>query len=180
MTDEAARPDTPRTITLDIPLPDARPRPAGPARSDAATARTPDAPATRPADPRPIVPRPVTRPAVPDRTPSAPAPVRPDTSVHWAAEPTIRWTTVAEPDTAPPRRTVRAPQHTPRWPLVVGVAVIPAAGVAGFLATVLSSTAPLKIVVFGTVGGFVIVKLAGPIRAVVAAVGAAVAKVDQR
>jgi len=180
MTDEA-RPDRPRTITLDIPLQDARPRPVSPARVDAASARTLDVSVPHPVAPRPVAPSPVVRPVVPDRTPSAALPtVRPEASEHWTAEPTVRWTAIVEPDPAPARRAVRAPQHTPRWPLVAGLAVIPAAGVAGFLATVLSSTAPLQIVVFGSVGGFVIVKLAGPVRAVVAVVGAAVAKVDQR
>jgi hypothetical protein len=86
---------------------------------------------------------------------------------------------MAPPEPDPVRHAPRAPQRTARWPFVVGFVVIPAAGGTGFLAAAFSSAAPIQILTYTVVGGVVIWKVAGPVRAVVAAIGSAIAKVPR-
>jgi hypothetical protein len=78
------------------------------------------------------------------------------------------------------RRPGRAANRPARWPHITAAIAVPIAGAAGFIAAVTTSTVPLEIVTYAVVGGFVIVKVAGPVRAVIAALAAAAAKVGGR
>jgi hypothetical protein len=164
------RPDGRPVVTLEIPLTDAPLRTPA-ARTDTTPVRKPDNPEPR------LVP---VCPVVPDAAQSAPVTVRPDTSAPRFAEPSVQWTVVAAPDPDPVRRAPRAPQQTPRWPHIAFVVAVPVFGAAGVLAAALSSTVPLQIIAYAVVGGVVIIKAAGPVRAAVAAIGAALAKVGQQ
>lgn len=117
------------------------------------------------------------RPAVRELVPSTPVPVRPeitDPSGFGFAEPTIPRSPASVPDRRP------APQGPPRWPHIAAVIVVPAAGVAGFLAAFLSSTMPFRVLIYAVIGGIVIVKVAGPVRAVIAAIATVTDKIGSR
>lgn len=134
-----------------------------PHRTDTTTAAQSDAPRVRP--------------AVRELAPSAPAPVRPecsDPSGFGFAEPAVQQAPVSVAARRPAR------QGPPRWPHIAVAIVGPAAGVAGFLAAFLSSTMPFRVLVYAVIGGVVVVKVAGPVRAIIAAVAAVLAKIGSR
>jgi hypothetical protein len=138
---------------------------ARPTRTDTTTPEQSDAP--------------VVRPAVRELAPSAPAPVRPecsDPSGFGFTAPAVQ----QAPASVPARRPARSPQGPPRWPHIAVAIIGPAAGVAGFLAAFLSSTMPFRVLTYAVIGGVVIVKVAGPIRSVLAAAIAAIAKIGSR
>jgi len=60
------------------------------------------------------------------------------------------------------------------------VIAVPAAGTAGFLSALTASALPIQIVTYTVIGGVVIYKIAGPMRAVAAAITAALNKVGGR
>lgn len=127
--------------------------------------------------PETILDAPRVRPAVRDIVPSAPVPVRPvitDPSGFGFAEPAIQHARASVPD----RRS--APKRPPRWPHIAAAIVVPAAGVAGFLAVFLSSTIPFQILTYAVIGGVVIAKVAGPVRAILAAIAAVADKIGPR
>lgn len=122
---------------------------------------------------------PVVRPAVREPAPSASAPVRPeisDPSGFGFAGPAVQ----RAPASAPARRPAPAPHRPARWPHIAVAIIVPAAGAGGFLAAVLSSTLPIRILTCVVIGGLVIVKVAGPVRAVIAAIAAVLAKIGSR
>lgn len=125
------------------------------------------------------------RPAVSGAVSSAPLPVPvsvrddvPDPSGFGFAPPAV-----PPPSRRPVgavRRPARAPQGPPRWPHIAMVIAVPAAGTAGFLAALTGSALPIQIVTYTVVGGVVIYKIAGPVRALAAVIAAALNKVGGR
>lgn len=125
------------------------------------------------------------RPTNLDAVPAAPAPVpvsvredAPDPSGFGFAPPAVP--TPARRPVGAVRRPARAPQGPPRWPHIAAVIAVPAAGTAGFLAALTGSALPVQVVTYTVVGGVVICKIAGPVRAVIAAIAAALNKVGWR
>jgi hypothetical protein len=123
------------------------------------------------------------RPAVSETVPSAPVPVpvhddAPDPSGFGFAPPAVP--TPARRPAAAVRRPARAPRGPARWPHIAAVIALPAAGTAGFLAALTSSALPIEIVTYTVVGGVVLVKVAGPVRAVAAVIANALNKVGGR
>lgn len=131
-------------------------------QADTTAAKTPDKPRVRPA----------VHPTV------QPAPVREDPSGFGLAPATAQRTPSIRTEAA--HRPVRSPKCPPRWPHIALAVAVPAAGVTGFCAAVLASTLPIEILTYTVVGGVVVVKVAGPVRAVAAVIAAAVSKVGPR
>jgi hypothetical protein len=125
------------------------------------------------------------RPAVADIVPStpAPAPVSVRAEVLDASGFGFAPPAVPPPSRRPVgavRRPARAPHGSPRWPHIALVIAVPAAGTAGFLAALTGSALPIQIVTYTVVGGVVVYKMAGPVRAVAAVITAALNKVGGR
>lgn len=77
-------------------------------------------------------------------------------------------------------RVGRAPQRPSRAPHIAVAVAVPAAGVAGFFSALLSTGLPMQIFTFTVIGSVVLIKLAGPVRAVVALLAALIAKIGSR
>ncbi|WP_428834744.1 hypothetical protein, partial [Nonomuraea recticatena] len=125
------------------------------------------------------------RPADVDAVPPAPVPVPvsvrddvPDPSGFGFAAPAVP--TPARRPAGAVRRPGRAPQGPPRWPHIAMVIAVPTAGTAGFLAALTGPALPIQIVTYTVVGGVVIYKIIGPVRAVAAVITAALNKVGGR
>jgi hypothetical protein len=122
-------------------------------------------------------------PAVSETVPSAPVPVpihddTPDPSGFGFAPPAVP--TPERRPAAAVRRPARVSRGPARWPHIAAVVALPAAGTAGFLAALTSSALPIQIVTYTVVGGVVLVKVAGPVRAVAAVIANALNKVGGR
>lgn len=117
------------------------------------------------------------RPAVRDVTPASGRSGSADPSGFGFAGP-ARTRTPATGAPRRPARTARRPSHAPH--IAVAIAV-PTAGVAGvILSVVLSPGLAVQVLVYGVIGSVVLVKIAGPVRAVVAFLAAVVAKIGPR
>lgn len=134
-------------------------------QADTTAAKTPDKPRVRPAVHSTVQPGPVPEDS-------------PDPSGFGLAPTTVQRTPSGRTETS--HRPARARQRPQRWPHIALAVAVPAAGVAGFCSALLASTMPIEILTYTVVGGVVVVKVAGPVRAVAAVIAAAVSKVGPR
>jgi hypothetical protein len=77
-------------------------------------------------------------------------------------------------------RPARGPKRPTRAPHIAFAIAVPAAGAAGFLSVLLSTGLPMEILAYAAIGSFVLVKVGGPVRAVVAFLAALAAKIGPR